>query len=156
MRQNRIDVLVSVLLAIALAAPQTQGTSPDAAAMESQQSDAALARIRARLAKPDRLKITPDRDLPEPTFRIEIHQHPYFTEVPFIWTLGSVGGAPIANPGLAQMGLPSTPGGSFGGGTDILPLFRSLKRALDEHRALTEVQKAILEYCATHVCVIPQ
>jgi len=125
-----------------------------APAYEPAQADAALLRIRAKLAKPERLKIAPDRDLPEPTFRIEIRQHPYFTEVPFIWTF-SGGGVPFTAPGLEHTG--ATPAaGSVGGGTDVLPLFLSLKRALDEHSAKAEVQKALAEFCATHICVIPR
>src|SRR5437870_3501176 len=74
--------------------------APDGAA----RTDAALTRIRAALARPERLRIsTRHRDLPEPTFRIEIRQHPYFTEVPFIWTF-SGGGVPLTAPGLERMG----------------------------------------------------
>ena len=137
------------LLALALAAaPQTP-----ASAGEPARSDAALTRIRARLAKPERLHVSTERELPEPTFHIEIHQHPYFTEVPYIWTFGG-GGVPLTAPGLEHMGGSMLPQ-SFGG-TDVLPLFKSLKRALDEHAAQAEVQKAILEFCATHICVLPR
>ena len=95
-----------------------------------------------------------ERELPKPTFRIEIHQHPYFTEVPFIWTFAG-GGVPLTAPGLEHMGGSQLPQ-SFGGGTDVLPALASLKRALDEHAAKAEVQKAILEFCATHLCVLPR
>jgi|SRR5579862_615108 len=133
------------------AAPQSPAPAEDTAS-----ADASLSRIRTKLATPPRLRLTPptDRELPEPTFRIEIHEHPYFTEVPFIWTF-SGGGTPLTAPGLEHMGGSQLPK-SFGGGTDVLPLFASLKRALDEHAAKAEVQKAILEFCATHICVLPR
>ncbi|HEV3140351.1 MAG TPA: hypothetical protein VGY57_07555, partial [Vicinamibacterales bacterium] len=124
------------MLAIALAAAPQSPVPADEAA----RSDAQLTRIRAKLATPGRLRIsTADRQLPEPTFRIEIHQHPYFTEVPFIWTFAG-GGMPLTAPGLEHMGGSQLPR-SFGGGTDVLPLFTSLKRALDERAAKADVQK---------------
>jgi hypothetical protein len=141
--------MLGILIVMALAAPQST-----AAADEAPRSDAALTRIRARLAKPERLHVSTERELPEPTFRIEIRQHPYFTEVPYIWTFAG-GGVPLTAPGLEHMGGSQLPQ-SFGGGTDVLPLFTSLKRALDEHAAKAEVQKAILEFCATHLCVLPR
>ena len=113
-------------------------------------ADAALTRIRAKLARPERLKIAPDRELPEPTFRIEIRQHPYFIEVPFVWTF-SGGGVPLRPPDGAYTG--GTPLVSSG---NLLPLFGALKHAIDQHAAPAEVQKAIAEFCATHICVIPQ
>ena len=138
------------LLAIALAAaPQNPAPSDEAS-----HSDAALSRIRARLAKPERLHVSTERELPEPTFRVEIRQHPYFTEVPYIWTFAG-GGVPLTAPGLEHMGGSMLPQ-SFGGGTDVLPALAALKRALDEHAAKAEVQKAILEFCATHLCVLPR
>ena len=144
--------MLPVILTIALAAA---AQNPAAAPDEAARTDAALTRIRAALARPERLRIsTRHRDLPEPTFRIEIRQHPYFTEVPFIWTF-SGGGVPLTAPGLERMGGSQLPR-SFGGGTDVLPLFTSLKRALDEHAAKADVQKALEEFCATHICVIPR
>ena len=152
-------VLGPALLAIALAAGP-QNAAPLTAAEQSAgetpvPSDASLNRIRVRLSRPQRIHFSTDQPLPEPTFRIEIRQHPYFTELPFIWTFQG-GGAPITAPGLEHMGGSMLPQ-SFGkGGTDILPLFTSLKRSLDEHGARTEVQKALAEFCATHLCVMPR
>jgi len=151
-------VLGPALLAIALAgAPQNPAApsgGPDSAG-EAPASDATLDRISARLSRPARIHFTTDQPLPEPTFRIEIRQHPYFTEVPFIWTFQG-GGSPITAPGLEHMGGSMLPQ-SFGkGGTDILPLFGKLKHGLDEHAARAEVQKALAEFCATHICVMPR
>jgi len=130
---------------MALAAAQNPAP-PD----EPAPPDAALTRIRAQLARPQRLKIATNRELPEPTFRIEIRQHPYFTEVPFVWTFPG-GGVPLTAPGGAYTG--GTPLVSSG---NLLPLFGALKHAIDQHAATAEVQKAIAEFCATHICVIPQ
>jgi hypothetical protein len=166
-------VLGSALLAVALAAsPQNLPAPADAAqsaaavrddapqSAEEQvtapvESDATLNRLAVRLSRPQRIHFTTDQPLPEPTFRIEIRQHPYFTDVPFIWTFQG-GGAPLTAPGLEHMGGSMLPQ-SFGkGGTDILPLFTSLKRGLDEHAARAEIQKALAEFCATHICVLPR
>ncbi len=136
--------MLGILIIAALAAaPQSQ------AADEAPKPDASLTRIRTRLARPERLHVSVERELPEPTFRIEIHQHPYFTEYPFIWTFDS-GGVPFGTPGFVRTGTPLVSSGN------VLPLFTSLKRALDEHAAKAEVQKAILEFCATHLCVLPR
>ena len=141
--------MLGILIIMALAAPQSPATAD-----EAPKSDTSLTRIRTRLARPEQLHVSTERELPEPTFRIEIHQHPYFTEVPYIWTFAG-GGVPLTAPGLEHMGGSMLPQ-SFGGGTDVLPALASLKRALDEHKAKAEVQKAILEFCATHLCVLPR
>ena len=150
-----------VLLAIALAAdpqnpaPPADGSAANPPGSSQVQTNPSLNRIRLRLSRPQRIHFTTDQPLPEPTFRIEIRQHPYFTELPFIWTFQG-GGAPMTAPGLEHMGGSMLPQ-SFGkGGTDILPLFTSLKRSLDEHAARTEVQKALAEFCASHLCVLPR
>ena len=143
-------MLAPVLLAIALAAgPQNPAGDSDAP-----KSGSSLSRIRVKLSQPERLHIATTRELPEPTFRIEIHQHPYFTEMPFIWTFAG-GGYALTAPGLEHMGGSQLPK-SFGGGTDVLPLFMSLKRSLDERAAKAEMQKALAEFCATHICVLPR
>ena len=134
--------------------PAAPAGGSQSAADAQAQPDPSLNRIRVRLSRPERLHFATNRELPEPTFRIEIRQHPYFTEVPFIWTFQG-GGMPITAPGIERMGGSMLPK-SFGtGGTDILPLFVSLKHALDEHAARAEVQRAIVEFCATHLCVLP-
>jgi len=153
-------MLGPALLAIAIAgAPQAPAVPADGGQSVSEtpvQSDASLNRIRLRISRPQRIHFATDQPLPEPTFRIEIRQHPYFTEMPFIWTFQG-GGSPMTAPGLEHMGGSMLPQ-SFGnkGGTDILPLFTSLKRGLDEHAARAEVQKALAEFCATHLCVLPR
>jgi hypothetical protein len=149
-------VLGPALLAIALAGtPQSPAPSGGQAAGDTAaQPDSSLSRIRARLSRPEKVHFATDRQLPEPTFRIEIRQHPYYTEVPFIWTFQG-GGMPLTAPGLEHMGGSQLPH-SFGSGSEILPLFTSLKRSLDEHAARAEVQKALAEFCATHICVLPR
>jgi len=145
-------VLAPTFLAIALAAG-AQNVAPTAEVPHTS-GDASLDRIRERLSQTSWLRISPDRELPHPMFRIEIHEHPYFTERPFVWTFAG-GGYPLTAPGLERMGGSGLPK-SFGGGTDILPMFTSLKRALDTRAARAEVQKALEEFCATHTCVTPR
>ena len=137
----------AVLFALALTA---QDAAPPASHPAAAETDASLTRIRARLASPETVRLSTDRELPEPTFRVEIHQHPYFTEVPFVWTFAG-GGVPFVPPHGDQIG--GTPLVSSG---NMLPLFVSLKRALDERAARAEMQKAFAEFCETHVCVLPR
>jgi len=111
-------------------------------------------RIRERVSRAPSLRIPTNRELPQPTFRIEIREHPYFTEVPFVWSFAG-GGYPLTAPGIERMGGSGLPK-SFGGGTDILPLFTSLKRSIDRRAAKAEVEKAIAEFCATHSCANPR
>jgi len=145
-------VLAPTFLAIALAAG-AQNVAPTAEVPHTF-GDASLDRIRERLSQTSWLRISPDRELPHPMFRIEIHEHPYFTERPFVWTFAG-GGYPLTAPGLERMGGSGLPK-SFGGGNDILPMFTSLKRALDTRAARAEVQKALEEFCAAHSCVTPR
>lgn len=145
-------MLASAFLAIALAAG-AQSLAP-AAEVPHAPADASLDRIRERLSQTSWLRISPDRDLPQPMFRIEIHEHPYFTERPLVWTFAG-GGYPLTAPGLERMGGSGLPK-SFGGGTDVLPLFTSLKRVLATRAAKAEVQKALEEFCAAHTCVTPR
>jgi hypothetical protein len=107
-------VLAPTLLAIALSAG-AQNVAP-AAQVPHTSGDASLDRIRERLSQTSWLRISPDRELPQPMFRIEIHEHPYYTERPFVWTFAG-GGYPLTAPGIERMGGSGLPK-SFGGGTD--------------------------------------
>ena len=144
-------MLSPAFLAIALAAA-AQDPLPDRVTPASNPS---LNRIRARLSQPEPLHVRTDRELPEPTFRVEIHQHPYYTDVPFIWTFAG-GGYSLTAPGLEHMGGSPMPKAFGKSGNDVLPLFMKLKRALDERSAKVEVVKALEEFCASHACVLPK
>jgi len=124
----------------------------DQSAAAPADDSASLRRIRAALAKPASTLVV-KAPPPEPTYRVEILQHPYFTEIPFVWTFAG-GGVPTtqtpAGPGqpLISVGVPIGAGGDEG----VLPMLRAIKRSLDERGAHGEVSRAIAEFCAAHGC----
>lgn len=129
--------MLTLLLTLALAAQATDEPGPAADLPIS------LDRIRQGLQRTPALRM--DAPIPEPTFRVEIVQHPYFLEVPFVWKWvegGRLAAAPAAVPGgtppLLQI--------------DVLPWIRSAAHAYQQHAATVEVQRAIAEFCATHAC----
>lgn len=115
--------------------------------------EASLRRIREKLAKPAPSLVV-KAPTPEPTFKIEVQQHPYFTELPFVWTFNG-GGVPTTQgptgPGqpLITVGVPIGGGGEGG----VLAALRSLRNSLQERAAKDEVSRAIAEFCATHACL---
>ena len=137
------SVCAALLLAIVMQ------SASDAPATDT----AALRRIREKLAKAaPSLVIKPPT--PEPTFKVEIQQHPYFTDIPFVWTFNG-GGVPTTQrptgPGqpLITVGVPIGGGGEGG----VLPMLRALRSSLQERAAKDEVSRAIAEFCATHACL---
>ena len=99
------------LLACVLLVDQTSPAPSDDAA--------SLRRIREKLAKPAAsLVIKPPT--PEPTFKVEVQQHPYFTEIPFVWTF-SGGGVPATQRSPTGQGQPLFT-------IDLLPWIKKLAR----------------------------
>lgn len=127
-----------LLLAVLLAA-EPQGPAPSAAPAAD---PAALRRIGAALAQPIRLRIS----VPQPTFHVEIEEHPYFQERPFTWSWEGAGGVPAAAPHAPGIGTPPLVE------MDVLPLLRDAVHAISERAAEREVQRAVAEFCATHAC----
>ncbi|HZT77559.1 MAG TPA: hypothetical protein VFA27_12980 [Vicinamibacterales bacterium] len=135
-------MLAPLALALALAASHQD-------ASDAPRLPVSLAHIRAGLQRTPVLRV--DARPPEPTFRTEIVQHPYFIEIPHTWTFGGGGyasSAPAATPGA----LP--PGTAMVGGTDLLPLVTGAARAVREHAAHREVQQAFADFCAKYSCVL--
>jgi hypothetical protein len=130
-------VLGPALLAFALAAPSQSAS--DAAAT----SDLAVSlnRIRAALQKTPALRLA----LPEPTFRVEVRQHPFFVDVPWTWEFAG-GGVPTLSPRPGPIGTPPL------GQVDVLPLWRAARKARARRAAEDEVRRALEEFCATHSC----
>ena len=120
-------MVAAAILALALSpSPQT------AASQETDGVGVSLARVRELLTRrAPALKIT----TPEPTYKVEVIQHPYFTTTPFVWTFAG-GGVPIGG------------GGDEGLGAAV----RAIKRKFDERGAREEVSRAIAAFCATHEC----
>ena len=135
--------MLALLLALTLAGDQDAAPAPAALPVS-------LDRIRASLARQPALRITPPP--PPATFRVEVIEHPFFADIPFEWNFATGGGfassAPSATPGAPP------PLGHVNGGSDILPLFGHMKRALAERAARREVQQTVAEFCATHSCVL--
>jgi hypothetical protein len=134
------------MLALAFSAllssgPQSVVDAADAPAVATQ---ASLSRIRGALSKPAGLRVT----VPEPTFRVEVRAHPYFTEIPWTWDFGSGGTAPVVPPTLGQSTPPLI-------AIDLLPIGRALanvRRAHAERAAQDEVRDVLAEFCSTHAC----
>jgi hypothetical protein len=138
-------MVAAAILALALSpSPQT------AASQETDGVGVSLARVRELLTRrAPALKIT----TPEPTYKVEVIQHPYFTTTPFVWTFAG-GGVPTmqrrtdgATP-LISIGVPIGGGGDEGLGAAV----RAIKRKFDERGAREEVSRAIAAFCATHEC----
>jgi len=115
--------------------------APLAAGQEAagSKNDESLSRIRQALARDTkRLQIVP----PTPTFKVEITQHPFFTERPETWNFAG-GGVP---PGTrADHAVPAA-------SVDVWPMLRGLREKIAERRAQEEVSASIAAFCATHEC----
>lgn len=140
-------MIAAAVLALLLGVdPQTAAEPDPAAPVETPES---LTRIATALARPPRLRL--DAPLPEPTFRIEIQQHPYFTDIPFTWTFGG-GGVPFTGTGAAAA---ASQGTTPLVQVDALPILAAVRRAWTdrESRSIREnVQRELAEFCATHGC----
>jgi hypothetical protein len=133
-------ILAPVWLAMALAAPQQNAAAQ--APQAPTEWPVSLSRIRAGLARPIRLRIA----TPEPTYRVEIQQHPFFTDVPRTWTFDG-GGVPFS---ATPFGTSGSPAAVQSG--NLLPLFGKVQHAIEQHAAEEEVRRAIADFCATHSC----
>jgi len=105
---------------------------------------ASLNRIREALSKPAGLRVT----VPEPTFRVEVRAHPYFTEIPWTWDFGGGGASPVVPRTIGQSTPPLI-------AIDLLRIGRALtsaRRAHAERAAQDEVRHEFAEFCSTHAC----
>ncbi|OLB62033.1 MAG: hypothetical protein AUI11_07240 [Acidobacteria bacterium 13_2_20CM_2_66_4] len=134
-------MLALAFSALLLNDPQTVVVAADAPAVVTQTS---LIRIRETLSKPAGLRVT----VPEPTFRVEVRAHPYFTEIPWTWDFGGGGAAPVVTRTVGQSTPPLI-------AIDLLPIGRALanaRRAHAERAAHDEVRHALADFCSTHAC----
>ena len=114
-------MLAGVCLALLLGVePQSAAEAERAAPVQTPES---VKRIAAALAIPPRLQI--HAPLPEPTFRVEVQQHPYFADRPFTWNFGG-GGTSRSTPRPPSAGSGTPPLFQI----DLLPIVRAAKRAL--------------------------
>ena len=135
-RRHNIHMLATAALVLLILSAQATETAARVAI-----PDETLRRIAAALAQPQSLRLT----TPVPTFRTEVRQHPWFTDVPHPWDFAG-GGVATAVP---QAGRPATPALVA---ADALPLLRAARTAWAERGAREEVSKAIESFCATHPC----
>jgi len=134
-------MLALAFSALLLSDPQTVVVAADAPAVVTQTS---LIRIRETLSKPAGLRVT----VPEPTFRVEMRAHLYFTEIPWTWDFGGGGAAPVVTRTVGQSTPPLI-------AIDLLPIGRALanaRRAHAERAAHDEVRHALADFCSTHAC----
>jgi hypothetical protein len=135
-------MLALAFSALLLSDPQSVVVAADAPAVVTQ---ASLSRIREALSKPAGLRVT----VPEPTFRVEVRAHPYFTEIPWTWDFGGGGGAaPVVPRALGQSTPPLIT-------IDLLAIGRALanaRRAHAERAAQDDVGHELAEFCSTHAC----
>ena len=110
------------------------------------QATVSLDRLRAQLAQPAALPITIP-DLPRPTFRVEVHEHPYWIDDPLAWHWDMPPMSPLVAPGSAWLA-----GGGAGGGTDVLPAIKAARRSRQLRAARREVVKDFADFCASHDC----
>jgi hypothetical protein len=124
-----VTVLVLALQVVAQEPP---------AGSEAQTYGVSLSRVRQALERPQRLHV----DLPEPTFKVEVRGHRFFTDLPFTWTFEG-GGVPFAAPQVGTSGSPPLVKG------DVLPLLSRARKAMAARAAQRDAERAIREYCAT-------
>jgi hypothetical protein len=109
-------VLPLLAFALALAdAPQDSHTARQAAV-----SEASLKRIQRALAtsSPTVLRLEP----PTPTFKMEIRQRMYYTDLPPTWEYVKAGGVPFRAPGAGPIG--SSPLIQI----DLMPIVRAVRK----------------------------
>jgi hypothetical protein len=138
-------MLAHALLLLALGASgQDAGRVPAAGLLED---EAALSRIRSALARPAGLRI--EWPCQPPTFRVQVQAHPFFTERPWRWDFSGGGVPPTVSrsaPSIPFVGTP--PLIAF----DVLPLIRAARKAHTDREAVTEMRRALEEFCSTHQC----
>jgi hypothetical protein len=91
---------IAIALALTLLA---QGPSPSSEAPSPMRLPVSLTHIREALAKQTWLQITVPPE--QPTYRLEIREHPFFKEKPYKWDFGGGGYAPRYP---VQQGTPSS------------------------------------------------
>ena len=108
-----------------------------------------VAQVRARLARPAPLQ-TSLLELPRPTFRVEVREHPYWTDEPVAWNFTMPPMSPLVPPrSLGEPGIGTT---AAGVGFDPRSAIAAARHALRERAARKEVQKAVAEFCAVIGC----
>jgi hypothetical protein len=137
MASKYMIVLAQALLVAALATASQDAAVP----LRTAPDETSLKRIRGALAKSAGLRV----NTPVPTFRIEVREHPFFTEHPTVWDFAG-GGVPTAAPRFGSSGTPPLVV------IDLLPLVRAARKAYTQHAASTEVRRALTEFCSTHSC----
>lgn len=133
----------SILVALLLSAPAQDAPAPTTTTLP-----VSLDRIRRGLQQKPALRVSAP---PEPTFKVQVIQHPYFFDIPYTWTFGA-GGVPSTAPSPVYTGgNPTTPPLVK---AEAWPLVTAAKQALAEHAAQRDVQQAMLEFCAQYSCVL--
>ena len=136
--------MLSGLLALALAAGG-QDAPPARTSLP-----VSIDRIREGLQRKPALKVNVPP--PEPTFRVEIVEHPFFRMEPYVWTFAG-GGVPFTG-STGVIGVSETPGAVPLIQGDVLPAVKSAIYALRERAAQHEAQQTLAQFCAQHTCVL--
>jgi hypothetical protein len=138
-------MLAHALLVLALGASgQDAGRVPPAGVLED---EASLSRIRSALARPPSLRI--EWPCQPPTFRVEVQAHPFFTERPWRWDFSGGGVPPPVSRSAPSIPFVGTPPLVV---VDVLPLIQAARKAHADRDAVTEVRRALEEFCSTHQC----
>ncbi len=111
-------------------------------------ADASLARIQARLAHPDALRLPADQT--RPTFRVEVKGDRYWIAQPRAIDFTSAPMAPLTAP--QTLSDPTIGMGGSPGGVNVLSAFSAVRRAVRERDARKTVAQELAEFCAAHDC----
>jgi hypothetical protein len=143
MRPCTLAILAALCAVPAAAVGQTAAAQSSTG--EHDRRDPSLDRIRAALAQPSVLHI----EVPageQPTFRVAVQGHGYYTDKPMTWDFDG-GGVPFTAPAAGPIGLapPLIK-------VDALPAIRSAIRSRRQRAAEAQVRHALAEFCAEHDC----
>jgi hypothetical protein len=135
-----------------LVAPQTPSVATPGDSAPRAELPVSLSRIREALKKPDpRLAVPP----PKPDFKIEVNEEQRFRDlvdlldfspspvVPAVWFGPAVGGSrtqPLVSMSVSDLG------------TAVVRSVTKARRARAERLAQEEVQRALIQFCASHEC----
>lgn len=149
-----ILILVALMLAAPCAEAQDGSTqAPPSTAAPTTALPVSMDRIRRGLQRTPTLRV--DLPPPEPTFKVQIVQNPYFLEVPYKWDWGVRGGVPTTAPNVTATGGNQWTPPLISSG-NMLPVLTSFVHGFAERSAEREVQQTILEFCAQYSCVLKQ
>ena len=142
-----LALLLVTITAAAEASPIGDGEDP----APPSTSESLLARIGRLLAQPSSLQIVLPQEAP--TFRVEVHEHLYWTdEPPLLSTLRVPPMSPLLPPRSPGDPTLGASGAGAGVGIDPYAAIASVRHFFQQRAAEKEVREVVAELCAVTIC----